>query len=59
MFLTRNVHFVLLHGVVGGLDDSLLPIAVLGSGFAVLFFVAYAFATRNDNDAAGTESERE
>jgi hypothetical protein len=59
MLLDGNLHFVALHGVVGGLDDSLLPIGMLGLGFALLFFVVYAFVTRSDNDTSGTESERE
>lgn len=51
-------HFVLLHGVIGGLDESLLSIAALALGFAVLCFVGYGLMFRTENQEAKGESER-
>jgi hypothetical protein len=56
--LLDDHHFVLLHGVIGGLDDSLLSIAALALGFAVLCFVGYGLMSRTENQEAQSESER-
>ena len=49
--------FVLLHGVVGGLDESLVSIAALALGLAVLCFVGYRLMSRTDNREAKSDSE--
>jgi len=49
-------HFVLLHGVVGSLDDSMLPIAALGVALVVLFFAAYGLLDRGEAEESDTES---
>ncbi len=53
-----HLHFVLLHGVIGGLDESLLPIAALASGFSLLSFVGYGLMSGSENQDAKSESER-
>jgi hypothetical protein len=54
--LLGDYQFVLAHGVIGGLDESLLSIAALAIGFAVLCFAGHALMVRADNQEAKSES---
>jgi hypothetical protein len=55
--LLAEHHFVVLHGAIGGLDESLLSIAALALGLAVVCFVGYGLMFRTENQEANSESE--
>ena len=52
MLLDHTWYFVLLHGVVGGLDDSLMSMGAIGFGFAVACFAGYGLVSRKEKENA-------